>query len=167
MIDNIFFVLTLLTALGCGLVAGILFIFSNTVMSALAGLQPPQGIAAMQGINRIILNPLFFVVFLGTGVTSILLAVSLLWRWHQDVREGKFMRRNGTIYLLDRMRLPAMWWDFRKAYPVKWTGPELLADSNAVALESVELAHQGIVKPEENTYLAITRGAISVGSQLF
>ena len=70
--------------------AGVFFIFSNTVMSALARLQPPQGIAAMQSINRTILNPLFFVAFLGTAATSILLAISLLWRWQQP----------GAVYIL-------------------------------------------------------------------
>jgi uncharacterized membrane protein len=90
MIDNILFTLTLLSALGCGLMAGVFFAFSNSVMKALARLQPPQGIAAMQSINVTILNPLFFVVFLGTAATSILLAVSLLWRWQQP----------GAVYLL-------------------------------------------------------------------
>ena len=90
MIDDLFFILTLLSALGCGLMAGVFFIFSNTVMNALARLQPPRGIAAMQSINSTILNPLFFVAFLGTAATSILLAVSLLWRWQQP----------GAVYLL-------------------------------------------------------------------
>jgi uncharacterized membrane protein len=90
MIDTIFFILTLLSALGCGLMAGVFFIFSNTVMGALAQLQPPQGIAAMQSINRTILNPLFFVAFLGTAATTTLLAISLLWRWQHP----------GTAYLL-------------------------------------------------------------------
>ena len=70
--------------------AGVFFILSNTVMSALARLQPPQGIAAMQSINSIILNPLFFVAFFGTAATSTLLAVSLLWRWQHP----------GSVYLL-------------------------------------------------------------------
>ena len=63
--------------------AGVFFIFSNRVMGALARFQPPQGISARQAINRTIFNPLFFVVFLGTAATCVLLAVSLLWRWHQ------------------------------------------------------------------------------------
>jgi uncharacterized membrane protein len=70
--------------------AGVFFIFSNTVMSALARLRQQHGIAAVQSINITILNPLFFVAFLGTAATSILLAVSLLWRWQQP----------GTVYLL-------------------------------------------------------------------
>ncbi len=83
MTSSIFFILTLLSALGCGLMAGIFFIFSNTVMRALEQLQPPKGIAAMQSINTVILNPLFFLVFIGTAVISVLLAVSLVWMWSQ------------------------------------------------------------------------------------
>jgi uncharacterized membrane protein len=90
MTSSIFFVLTLLSALGCGLMAGIFFIFSNTVMSALGQLQPPQGIAAMQSINTTILNTLFFIVFFGTAVISVVLALFLLWTWSQP----------GSIYIL-------------------------------------------------------------------
>jgi uncharacterized membrane protein len=50
-ITNSLFILKLLTALGCGLIAGVFFAFSVFVMSALARLQPAQGIAAMQSIN--------------------------------------------------------------------------------------------------------------------
>jgi uncharacterized membrane protein len=89
-VDNLFFTLTLLSALGCGLMAGVFFIFSNTVMSALAQRPPQQGISAMQAINRIILNRLFLGAFLGTAATSVLLTVSLLWRWQQA----------GSAYLL-------------------------------------------------------------------
>ena len=90
MVNGIFFALTLFAALGCGLMSGLFFIFSNTVMSALAQLPPSQGIAAMQAINRIILNPLFFVAFLGTAATCMTEVISLAWRWQQP----------GTLYLL-------------------------------------------------------------------
>ena len=71
--------LTLYSALGSALMAGVFFIFSNTVMASLAQLPAAQGITAMQHINRDILNPLFFMVFLGTAATSLLLAASQLW----------------------------------------------------------------------------------------
>ena len=67
-----------------------------------------------------------------------------LWRWHQDVLQGSFERKNGTIYLLHNTHIPVMWWNFRKAFPSKWTGPELRANSSEVAFESVELLHQGL-----------------------
>jgi phage tail-like protein len=70
-----------------------------------------------------------------------------LWRWHQDVIQGTVERKNGTIYLLNRMHLPVMWWDFKGSFPTKWTGPDLRADSNSIAFESVTLAHQGLSRP--------------------
>jgi len=72
--------LTLYSALGSALMAGVFFIFSNTVMASLAQLPAAQGITAMLHINRIILNPLFFMVFMGSAVTSLLLAVSWFWQ---------------------------------------------------------------------------------------
>jgi phage tail-like protein len=69
-----------------------------------------------------------------------------MWAWHNEVRQFKVVRRNGTIYLLDNAGLPRIRWDFLAAYPVKWTGPDLRADSNTVAFESIELVHRGITK---------------------
>jgi uncharacterized membrane protein len=59
--------LTLVAALGCGLIAGVFFAFSTFVMSALARLQPAQGIAAFQAINITVYNPWFMGTFLGTA----------------------------------------------------------------------------------------------------
>lgn len=84
------FALKLFAALGCGLMAGVFFAFSTFVMSALARLQPTQGIAAMQSINITVINPSFMLVFLGTAAACIFLAVSSLLRWHQP----------GAVYLL-------------------------------------------------------------------
>lgn len=75
--------LTLGSALGCGLVAGVFFAFSSFVMKALARLPPAQGIAAMQSINVAVINPVFLGVFLGTAAACALLAVSSLVRWHK------------------------------------------------------------------------------------
>jgi phage tail-like protein len=77
-----------------------------------------------------------------------------LWAWHQDVIQGKIERRNGTIYLLDKMHIPVMWWDFKEAFPVKWTGPDLRAESGSVAIESVELSHRGLSRPSLSNLLA-------------
>jgi phage tail-like protein len=77
-----------------------------------------------------------------------------LWSWHQDVVNETITRRSGTIYLLNKMRIPVMWWDFKEAFPVKWTGPDLRADSGSVAIESVELAHRGLSRPGLATTLA-------------
>lgn len=70
-------------ALGCGLMAGLFFAFSVAMMGALARIQPSEGMAAMQSINRVILNPLFLIVFLGTALVSLLVVLTSLWRWHE------------------------------------------------------------------------------------
>lgn len=89
--------------------------------------------------------------------------IESLWSWHQEIVKGNIERKNGTIYLLDRRQLPAMWWDFKGAYPVKWTGPELRADANNVAVETVELVHQGISKPALSSQVSAARGIGGAG----
>lgn len=90
MIDGLLFTLTLFSALGCGLIAGAFFAFSAFVMKALARLPPAQGIAAMQSINVVVINPWFLVAFLGTAAACVLLVVSSLLVWHKP----------GAVYLL-------------------------------------------------------------------
>ena len=70
--------LTLGAALGCGLIAGVFWAFSNFVMPALACLPPRQGMAAMQAINLAVLNRRFLGVLLGTGLACLVLAVGAL-----------------------------------------------------------------------------------------
>ena len=73
--------------------------------------------------------------------------VDNLWSWHQDVRRGKVRRRNGSIVLGgESIYHGIVRWNFVGAYPVKWSGPDLRAGSATVAVESVELVHQGITK---------------------
>ena len=74
-----------------------------------------------------------------------------LWGWHQDVAAGHIQRRNGTIYLLNQSQVPVLWWTFREALPLKWSGPELKADSASVAFESIELTHRGLVRARQST----------------
>jgi uncharacterized membrane protein len=74
--------LTLLAALGSGLIGGVFMAFSTSVMTALGRLPPLQGIAAMQTINRVIINPWFLAPFLGTGVIGLVMAGASLMQWH-------------------------------------------------------------------------------------
>ena len=82
-IDQLLFSLKLISALGCGLIAGVFFAFSTFVINALARIQPTQGISAMQSINITVINPLFMGTFLGTAAACFLLAVYSILRWHQ------------------------------------------------------------------------------------
>jgi uncharacterized membrane protein len=72
-IDDLLFAVKLLSALGCGLMAGLFFAFSVSVMRALAALPSAAGLAAMQSINVAIINPMFLAAFFGTAVACLLI----------------------------------------------------------------------------------------------
>ncbi|HLA95648.1 MAG TPA: anthrone oxygenase family protein [Pyrinomonadaceae bacterium] len=80
--NQIVFYLTLITALGSGLIAGTFFVFSVAIMEALRRLPANTGMAAMQSINVVIQNPLFLGVFAGTALLSLILAVLSLIGWN-------------------------------------------------------------------------------------
>jgi uncharacterized membrane protein len=67
---------TVAAAVGSALVAGLLFAFSTSVMPALARRPDAEGIPVMQAINATILNPLFGLVFGGTTLLCLVLAVT-------------------------------------------------------------------------------------------
>ncbi len=79
--DPLLFALTLVAALGCGLIGGVFFAFSAFVMKALARLPAGEGMAAMQSINVVVLNPWFLGAFLGTGAVCAVTLVFSLLRW--------------------------------------------------------------------------------------
>lgn len=68
-----------------------------------------------------------------------------LWEWRKLVITGKTQRKSGTIQLLDEARKPALKWNFREGWPSKWEGPALNAKNNEVAIETLEIAHEGLV----------------------
>ena len=95
---NPVYVATLLSALGCGLIAGVFFSFSSFVMKALAKLPPTQGIASMQSTNVVVINRWFMSVFFGTAIICLLLAVLSVFRWQTT---GAGYRLIGSLlYLL-------------------------------------------------------------------
>lgn len=89
--------LALAAALGSGLVAGVFFAFSAFVMGALARLPAAHGIAAMQSINVVVLNPWFLGVFLGTGALCVGAAFAAFMLWPQP-RAG-WLGAGGALYL--------------------------------------------------------------------
>jgi phage tail-like protein len=70
-----------------------------------------------------------------------LLADTRLWDWIASDPPDK---RTVVITLLDEERVPQVRFVLRQAWPRKWTGPELNASSSDVAMESLELAHEGL-----------------------
>ena len=75
-----------------------------------------------------------------------LVNIDLFFIWYKATSEGIIEQKNGTILLLNSQRIPVLWWTFKKAYPVKWEGPTLNASSDEIAIERIELVHQGITK---------------------
>ena len=73
--DVLSFWLSVLILLGSALIGGVFFIFSNTIMKSLAQRPAPEGMAVMQAINVVIINPGFLGAFMGTAAASLLLIV--------------------------------------------------------------------------------------------
>lgn len=67
-----------------------------------------------------------------------------LWQWHKAVANGTPSRRNGRIVLLDGERQPVAAFQFVNGWVTKWTGPSLNASGSEVAIESIEIAHEGL-----------------------
>lgn len=67
-----------------------------------------------------------------------------LWIWHYEYIQGKGKRRDGLIALMNEMGVPVKAWIFKRGIPLKWTGPSFNATQNAVAIETLEIAHEGL-----------------------
>ncbi len=84
-------------------------------------------------------------IVLKRGIT----ASTELWDWHQKVAQGEFslaskVRKNLSIVLLDEKKTEKVRWNIRNAWPCKWTGPDLKADTSSVAIQTLEITHEGI-----------------------
>ena len=66
------------------------------------------------------------------------------WDWLYGFGDGKTKRMDGLIVLLDDRHLPHNLWKFKRAFPVKFTGPSMNALGKEVAVEKLELAHEGL-----------------------
>lgn len=69
-----------------------------------------------------------------------------LWEWHLGFVEGRGKRRDGTVTLLDEAGDPVRTWRFSRGLPVRWLGPALNATDSRVAIEEIEIAHEGLVQ---------------------
>jgi phage tail-like protein len=69
-----------------------------------------------------------------------------LWAWYvAGLTQSLGARRDGCIILLTPGGTQAMSWTFHAGLAAKWVGPELSATQNSVAVEALEIAHEGIV----------------------
>lgn len=71
-----------------------------------------------------------------------------IWTWRQSIIDGKIQsnRKNGHIFILDDEGKDAAEFTFVNAWPVKWTGPTFNATANEVAIDTMELAHEGLTR---------------------
>jgi phage tail-like protein len=67
-----------------------------------------------------------------------------LWQWRKTVVEGRAERRNGSIVLSDEAGKDMLRINFFEGWPCKWEGPALNAKTSEVAIETLEIAHEGL-----------------------
>jgi phage tail-like protein len=67
-----------------------------------------------------------------------------LWQWYGNIHNGLSDRRNVTIILMNEEHRPVLRWHAENAWVNKIEGPSLKASGNDIAIESVELVHEGL-----------------------
>jgi uncharacterized membrane protein len=153
---------TLLCALGSGLIAGFFFAFSVCVMKALGNLPAPRGIAAMQTINVVVINPVFLSAFLGTAAACVWVSIGALVRWQgptsSSVLAGSVLYLIGGVLVTMRCNVPRndalaavtpdsveaarLWLDYLSSWTA-WNHVRALASLAAAALFSIALWLRG------------------------
>jgi phage tail-like protein len=89
------------------------------------------------------------------------IAGTALWDWQYGFVEGRGKRRDGVIVLLNALHLPTNVWTFRRGLPTKYTAPQLNATQNAVAIESLEITHEGLYQVP---FVGAATGAVSAAA---
>jgi phage tail-like protein len=81
-------------------------------------------------------------VTLKTGLTT----DTSLFDWHKDVMDGNITRQNVSIIVLDESRTEQVRYNLQYAWPSKYTAPDLKANANEIAIEAIEIAHEGVTR---------------------
>ncbi|MFO1119705.1 MAG: phage tail protein [Rhodospirillales bacterium] len=72
---------------------------------------------------------------------------AVLWDWYAAGLHGALgARRDGAIILQNRLGVPAIIWTFRAGLAARWSGPEFDAQQSGLAIETLEIAHEGIAQ---------------------
>jgi len=83
----------------------------------------------------------YAVIILKRGITD----DHSLWDWRKKVTDGRIERKNLSVVLMSSGK-EKIRWDFTNAWPTKWTGPSFNANANEVAVETLEIVHEGVTK---------------------
>jgi len=96
--NSITTVIAVLALIGSAIVGGVFFAFSSFIMKALARVSPEAGIAAMQSINVVVINPTFLGSFMGTAVISLVLAGFAITDW--ETSSSPWLLAGALFYLI-------------------------------------------------------------------
>ena len=96
----------------------------------------PRHVRKLAGMNS------FSPLSLKRGITD----SDELWQWHQSAVAGRAERRNGSVVLLDDSGVEKLRWNFTNAWPSKWSGPAFNSTGNAVAVETLEITHEELLR---------------------
>jgi phage tail-like protein len=98
----------------------------------------PKGEYVMKKVpGRMTWNP----ISLKRGITDAM----DMWKWRKVVEQGKIdeARKNGSIVMFNQQGQEIARWNFVNAWPSKITGPTANANANEIAIEELEIVHEG------------------------
>jgi phage tail-like protein len=99
------------------------------------GMDPEYNLKKMPGLQK------YTNIVLKRGIVK---GDNDFFKWIETIKMNEVERRDLTIILLDEEHNPAVVWKVKNAWPVKYNGPVLNARGHEVAVEALELAHEGI-----------------------
>ena len=67
-----------------------------------------------------------------------------MWDWFNEIKMNTIKRKPITISLLDESGAPTMVWTLANAFPAQISGTDLNAEGNEVAIEKIEIQHEGL-----------------------
>jgi phage tail-like protein len=100
-----------------------------------------EGTDAQRSVRKLIGLNTYGNITLKTGYTT----NTELWTWYRNIVNGIADRRNGSIVLMDDQRRDVMRWRIENAWIKKIEAPSFNATANEVAIETVELVHEGLM----------------------
>lgn len=66
------------------------------------------------------------------------------WNWYSQIKMNTIKRIGVVVQLLDESSKPTMTWTLINAWPTKISSPTLKSDGNEVAIQTIEIAHEGL-----------------------
>ena len=72
----------------------------------------------------------------------------VLYDWLIDITEGTIEKKTVTLTALDEEGSPAASWRCINAWPMKYTAPDFNGTSSEIAIETIELAHEGLTRTD-------------------